>query len=136
MPDGPRRVAALVAAIEPFDDVERAHQTDVLAWLASTPDVYRRVRPATPPSHLVSYAVLTDPGDWSVFLVDHRLAGLWLPAGGHVEPGEEPAGAGGPGRRSSPRTRPGSTRTWAASWPSCAASRGRKPAAEVSQPRA
>ncbi len=91
MPDGPRRVAALVAAIEPFDDVERAHQTDVLAWLASTPDVYRRVRPATPPSHLVSYAVLTDPGDWSVFLVDHRLAGLWLPAGGHVEPGEEPA---------------------------------------------
>jgi 8-oxo-dGTP diphosphatase len=26
-----------------------------------------------------------------VFLVDHRLAGLWLPAGGHVGPGEEPA---------------------------------------------
>ena len=39
----------------------------------------------------MSYAVLTDPGDGSVFLVDHRLAGLWLPAGGHVEPGEEPA---------------------------------------------
>jgi hypothetical protein len=84
-------VAALVAAIEPFDDVERSHQADVLAWLASTPDVYRRVKPATPPRHLVSYAVLTDPRDWSVFLVDHRLAGLWLPAGGHVEPGEEPA---------------------------------------------
>ncbi len=91
MPDGPRGVAALVAAIEPWDDVERSHQADVLAWLASTPDVYRRVRPATPPRHLVSYAVLTDPRDLSVFLVDHRLAGLWLPAGGHVEPGEEPA---------------------------------------------
>ena len=55
------------------------------------PDVYRRVKPATPPRHLVSYAALTDPRDWSVFLVDHRLAGLWLPPGGHVEPSEEPA---------------------------------------------
>ena len=30
------------------------------------------------------------PADGGVFLVDHRLAGLWLPAGGHVEPGEDP----------------------------------------------
>jgi 8-oxo-dGTP pyrophosphatase MutT (NUDIX family) len=88
---GPRDVAALVAAIEPFDDAECAHQADVLAWLASTPDVYRRVKPATPPRHLVSYTVLTDPRGGSVFLVDHRLSGLWLPAGGHVEPGEDPA---------------------------------------------
>jgi 8-oxo-dGTP pyrophosphatase MutT (NUDIX family) len=84
-------VAALVAAIEPFDDTERAHQADTLAWLASTNDIYRRARPATPPRHLVSYAVLADPRDGSVFLVDHRLSGLWLPAGGHVEPLEEPA---------------------------------------------
>jgi 8-oxo-dGTP pyrophosphatase MutT (NUDIX family) len=84
-------VAALVAAIEPFDDTERAHQADTLAWLASTNDIYRRARPATPPRHLVSYAVLADPRDGSVFLVDHRLSGLWLPAGGHVEPQEEPA---------------------------------------------
>ncbi len=73
--DGPRGVARLVAAIEAFDDTERAHQADVLAWLDRTPDVYRRVKPATPPRHLVSYAVLADPRDWSVFLVDHRLAG-------------------------------------------------------------
>ena len=26
-----------------------------------------------------------------MFGVDHRLSGLWLPAGGHVEPGEDPA---------------------------------------------
>jgi 8-oxo-dGTP diphosphatase len=90
MPDGPRNVARIVAAVEPFDDVERSHQADVLAWLDGTPDVYRRVKPATPPMHLVSYAVPVDPGDRSVFLVDHRLAGLWLPPGGHVEPGEEP----------------------------------------------
>lgn len=29
-------------------------------------------------------------GDW-VLLVDHINAGLWLPPGGHVEPGETPA---------------------------------------------
>ncbi len=91
MPDGPRGVARIVAAVEPFDEVERAQQAGVLAWLDSTPDAYRRVKPATPPRHLVSYAVLADPRDWSVFLVDHRLAGLRLPPGGHVEPGEEPA---------------------------------------------
>jgi 8-oxo-dGTP diphosphatase len=88
---GPRDVAALVAAIEPYDDTERAQQADVLAWLASTPDIYRRAKPATPPRHLVSYTVLTDPRGESVFLVDHRLSGLRLPAGGHVEPGEDPA---------------------------------------------
>jgi len=45
----------------------------------------------TPPKHLVSYAVLMDPHDLSMFLVDHRQAGLCLPPGGHVEPGEDPA---------------------------------------------
>ena len=47
MLDGPRAVTTIVAAIEPFDDVERSHQAGV-------------------------------------------LAGLRLPPGGHVEPGEEP----------------------------------------------
>ncbi|HEY2264079.1 MAG TPA: NUDIX domain-containing protein [Streptosporangiaceae bacterium] len=91
MSGGSGDVAALVAAIEPFDETERAQQGDALAWLASTPDIYRRVKPATPRRHLVSYAFLADPRDGSVFLVDHRLSGLWLPAGGHVEPGEEPS---------------------------------------------
>jgi 8-oxo-dGTP diphosphatase len=91
MPDGYFSVAELVAAIEPFDDTERAHQADALAWLDRTTDIYRRVKPAMPPVHLVSYAVLADRRDWSLFLVDHILAGLWLPPGGHVEPGEDPA---------------------------------------------
>jgi 8-oxo-dGTP pyrophosphatase MutT (NUDIX family) len=95
MDSGPADVAELVAAIDPFDSAERAHQADALAWLARTQDIYRRAKPATPPRHLVSYAVLADPGPavrhgWSVFLVDHLLAGLWLPAGGHVEPFEDP----------------------------------------------
>ena len=35
--------------------------------------------------------MLVDAGARSCLLVDHRLAGLWLPTGGHVEPGEDPA---------------------------------------------
>lgn len=83
-------VRDLVAAIVPGDEQEWAHRADCLAWLESTDDIYRRVRPATPPKHLVSYAVLIDPRDSSVFLVDHILSGLQLPSGGHVEPGEDP----------------------------------------------
>lgn len=84
-------VRDLAAAITPADDRERADQADCLRWLAGTSDIYRRAKPATPPRHLVSYAVPVDAADGSVFLVDHRLAGLWLPPGGHVEPGEDPA---------------------------------------------
>jgi 8-oxo-dGTP diphosphatase len=86
-----RAVRTLVAAIVPGDATEAAHQRDALAWLDSSPDIYRRAKPATPSRHLVSYAVLIDPRDLSVFLVDHLLAGLCLPPGGHVEPGEDPA---------------------------------------------
>lgn len=62
-----------------------------LAWLASTTDVHRRTAPRTPPKHLVAYFLLWDPRDDSIFLVHHRKAGLWLPTGGHVEVGEDPA---------------------------------------------
>jgi 8-oxo-dGTP diphosphatase len=89
-PDRRGAARALVAGIVPADALERDHQATALAWLDSTPDIYRRAKPATPPQHLVSYIVLTDPAG-GVFLVDHRLSGLWLPAGGHVEPGEDPA---------------------------------------------
>lgn len=85
-----RRVVEIVAAIEPFDETERSHQAEALAWLDRTDDIYRRVKPGTPSPHLVAYAVLADPSDWSVFLVDHVLAKLWLPPGGHVEAGEHP----------------------------------------------
>jgi len=40
----------------------------------------------------VSYLLLVDRPAGSVLLCDHRLSGLWLPAGGHVEPGEHPLG--------------------------------------------
>ncbi|WP_041843045.1 NUDIX domain-containing protein [Actinoplanes friuliensis] len=79
----------LIASLTPSDDLEARHVADTLAWLESTDDIYRRVKPATPPKHLVSYVVPMD-GD-AVLLVDHRNAQLWLPPGGHVDPGEDPA---------------------------------------------
>ena len=84
-------VLDLVSAIAPGDELEVRHRAATLAWLRATDDVFRRVRPATPPQHLVSYVVPTDPDDGSVLLVAHRNAGLWLPPGGHVDPDEHPA---------------------------------------------
>ena len=38
----------------------------------------------------MSYFLLVDRATRHVLLCDHRLSGLWLPTGGHVEPGEHP----------------------------------------------
>jgi 8-oxo-dGTP pyrophosphatase MutT (NUDIX family) len=84
-------VIDLVSALHPADELEERHRAGTLAWLRTTGDVFRRTRPATPPKHLVSYVLPTDPHDGGVLLVAHRNAGLWLPPGGHVEPGEHPA---------------------------------------------
>ena len=77
-----------VASIEPLDEIERAHIDATLAWIDSGAELCRIQKPAIPPKHLVSYFALTD-GDY-VLLVDHKNANLWLPTGGHVEPGEHP----------------------------------------------
>ncbi|MBH0779493.1 NUDIX hydrolase [Nocardia bovistercoris] len=84
-------IRELVSDIAPADDVEHAHRAEVLAWLDGTDDIFRRVEPATPPRHLVTYVAVVDPTREAVFLVDHIKAGRWLPPGGHVEPGEHPA---------------------------------------------
>lgn len=81
----------LVSRLVPGDEMEAEHRADTLRWLAVTDDVFRRIKPATPPRHLVSYVVPVDPADGSVLLVNHLNAGLWLPPGGHVEPDEHPA---------------------------------------------
>lgn len=77
-----------IASIVPFDDVEGDVIAKCLAWIDSGVELCRLAKPATPPMHLVSYVVVVDDGH--VLLVDHRNAQLWLPAGGHVEPGEHP----------------------------------------------
>lgn len=85
-----QQVRSLVAGIEPVDDLAGTHQETALRWLESTRDIYRRVKPATPSPHLVSYFLLVDRATNTVLLCDHRLSGMWLPTGGHVEPGEHP----------------------------------------------
>jgi 8-oxo-dGTP diphosphatase len=82
------RIRDEICSIEAFDGLERAHIAQALAWVDSGAELCRLAKPATPPMHLVSYFVLVDDGH--ILLVDHKNAQLWLPAGGHVEPGEDP----------------------------------------------
>jgi 8-oxo-dGTP diphosphatase len=84
------RIAEIVAAIEPVDDLEREHRDSTLAWIRSGAPIFRTRKPDVPPKHLVSYFALVDDQREKLLLVDHKLAGLWLPSGGHVEPGEDP----------------------------------------------
>ncbi len=77
-----------VQSITPLDSLESKAITDVLAWIDSGVELCRLEKPGTPDKHLVSYFVLVD-GDF-ILLVDHINAQLWLPTGGHVEPGEHP----------------------------------------------
>lgn len=77
-----------VASIHPFDEQEESHREDTLAWIDSGAPLFRTARPATPPKHLVSYFAVVDGCE--ILLVDHKAAQLWLPPGGHVEPGEHP----------------------------------------------
>ena len=77
-----------VASIRSFDELEGIHRSEALAWIDSGAPLCRTAKPATPPKHLVSYFAVVDEG--YILLVDHRSAQLWLPPGGHVEPGEHP----------------------------------------------
>ncbi|MEW2384691.1 NUDIX domain-containing protein [Micromonospora sp. NPDC047707] len=85
-----REIRALVETLTPVDELEARHRAECLAWLAGTEDIFRREKPRTPSPHLVAYFLLYGETDGSVLLVDHRKAGMWLPSGGHVEPGEHP----------------------------------------------
>lgn len=80
----------IIAAIEPGDDVERRHLRAGRAWAAGGADLYRRHADDVPPMHLVTYAVPWHAAGSSILLGAHRKAGLWLPPGGHVAPGEHP----------------------------------------------
>jgi 8-oxo-dGTP diphosphatase len=77
-----------IRSLAPCDDLEREDQQDVLRWIESGAQLWRLMKPATPPKHLISYFAVVD--DDHILLVNHRAAGRWLPAGGHVEPGEHP----------------------------------------------
>ena len=77
-----------VELIQPLDALEQESKLDVLSWIDSGAELCRLEKPATPPQHLISYFAVVD-GD-HILLVDHINAELWLPTGGHVDPGEHP----------------------------------------------
>ncbi|MEO1797660.1 MAG: NUDIX hydrolase [Pseudomonadota bacterium] len=83
-----RKIRDEIAGIAPYDKREAQDISEALAWVDSGATLTRVAKPATPPRHLVSYFLAVD-GD-HILLVDHIKAGLWLPSGGHVEPGEHP----------------------------------------------
>jgi 8-oxo-dGTP diphosphatase len=83
-------IRGLIAQVVPVDAAEEEHRRQALAWLGRTHDIFRRVKPRTPDPHLVSCVLLIDHQQDAVLLAGHRRARLWLPAGGHVEPGEHP----------------------------------------------
>jgi len=85
-----KTIKNLVQLIQPFDELEVCHQNDVLDWIHSAVPLCRSEKPDIPPKHLVSYFTLFDPATKKLLLVDHKKALLWLPPGGHVEPGEHP----------------------------------------------
>lgn len=80
----------LVKSITPIDQLEHTHIEDVKQWISSGAEIFRISKPDTPPKHLVSYFLLIDLEKEKILLVHHRKAGLWLPAGGHVELEEHP----------------------------------------------
>jgi 8-oxo-dGTP diphosphatase len=83
-----QHIRSEIASIAPLDQLEVRHLADALAWVDSGVELIRQAKPATPPKHLVSYFAVVDGPH--ILLVDHKNAQLWLPAGGHVEPGEHP----------------------------------------------
>lgn len=80
----------IVSSMSPLDALEKDHIKFVLDWIESGSEIFRIEKPATPETHLVSYFVIVSPEMDRVLLVDHKKAELWLPAGGHVDPGEDP----------------------------------------------
>lgn len=77
-----------MAGISPWDAREASDRQKTLDWIDAGTELFRRAKPATPPMHLVSYFPVID-GD-HILLGDHITSGLWLPNGGHVDPGENP----------------------------------------------
>lgn len=79
-----------INSLSPFDEMEQEHISFTKNWIESGAEIFRTAKPATPDPHLVAYFLLIDSSANQVLLVDHKKAGLWLPAGGHVEPNEHP----------------------------------------------
>jgi 8-oxo-dGTP diphosphatase len=83
-----QQLSAELRTIQALDAMEAVHLVDAIAWVESGAPLFRRIKPAIPPKHLVCYFAVVD-GE-HILLVDHKNAQLWLPPGGHVELDENP----------------------------------------------
>lgn len=83
-------IKRMISSLEPLDALEQEHISFVQHWLSTAKEIFRIIKPSTPDMHLVSYFVLFDPIEEKILLSDHKKSGLWLPTGGHIEPGEHP----------------------------------------------
>lgn len=84
------QIHQIVSSMSPLDQLEQDHIRFVLDWIDSGREIFRIEKPATPDTHLVAYFVIASMEMDQVLLVDHKKAELWLPPGGHVDPGEDP----------------------------------------------
>ncbi len=84
------QIHQIVSSMSPLDELEQDHIRFVLDWIDSGREIFRIEKPATPNTHLVAYFVIASTEMDQVLLVDHKKAELWLPPGGHVDPGEDP----------------------------------------------
>ncbi|MBA2369928.1 MAG: NUDIX domain-containing protein [Candidatus Protochlamydia sp.] len=80
----------IVSKIQPIDGLEAQHIGFALNWIETGSEIFRIEKPATTDTHLVSYFVIVSHEMDQILLVEHIKAELWLPPGGHVEPGENP----------------------------------------------
>ncbi|MEI6462416.1 MAG: NUDIX domain-containing protein [bacterium] len=79
-----------ISLITPYDEIERLHIEDALHWIDSNVEIFRISKPANPSKHLVCATVFVDPLETRILLLENNKAGLLLPNGGHVDPGELP----------------------------------------------
>jgi len=83
-------IMTMISSIVPFDSIEKEHISFVKNWIASGAEIFRIAKPDRPNIHLVAYFIIVDPCSNEFLLVDHKIAQLWLPPGGHVELNEHP----------------------------------------------
>ena len=94
--DHRQELDGILSRLVPVDAEERADADKARSWLRRGWPLWRVGHPgdpAAPSPHLVTYTVVVDADLGALCLVDNRRARRWLPAGGHVRPGERPLDA-------------------------------------------
>ncbi|PJA15964.1 hypothetical protein COX64_00025 [Candidatus Dojkabacteria bacterium CG_4_10_14_0_2_um_filter_Dojkabacteria_WS6_41_15] len=88
-PELRKELLAQIANVSCFDEVERATQAKMLAWLADTPE-YCRIskKPDYPTEHFGLFNVCVTPDYQEILLFEHKKSGLLLTSGGHLDKDE------------------------------------------------